>query len=86
MGFPGQEYQSGLPFPSPGDLPYPGIEPMSPALAGRFFTTEPSGKPRSQVYVVNKSVFLWRGGVSVYFLICQMEIILFTLRHVRCEN
>ena len=32
-------------FPSPGDLPYPGIKPMSSALAGRFFTTEPPGKP-----------------------------------------
>ena len=40
-GFPRQEYWSGLPFPSPGDLPDPGIEPMSPALAGGFFTTEP---------------------------------------------
>ena len=45
MGFPGQEYWSGLPFPSPGDLPNPGIEPMSPAVADRFFTTEPPGKP-----------------------------------------
>ena len=36
-----QEYWSGLPFPPPGDLPYPGIEPMSPALAGRFFTSVP---------------------------------------------
>ena len=34
-----------LPFPSPGDLPDPGTEPASPALAGGFFTTEPSGKP-----------------------------------------
>ena len=47
MGFPRQEYWSGLPFPSPGDLPDPGIKSMSPALAGRFFTTEPPGKPRS---------------------------------------
>ena len=42
MGFSGQEYWSGLPFPPPGDLPDSGIEPMSfvsPALAGRFFTT-----------------------------------------------
>ena len=42
-----QEYWRGLPFPTPGDLPDPGIEPMSPAspsLAGRFFTTEPAGK------------------------------------------
>ena len=36
---------SGLPFPTPGDLPDPRIEPMSPALTGRFFTTEPPGKP-----------------------------------------
>ena len=40
-----QEYWSGLPFPPPGDLPDPGIEPVSPALAGGFFTTEPPGKP-----------------------------------------
>ena len=45
MGFPGQEYQSGLPFPSPRDLPDPGVKPVSPALAGRFFATEPRGKP-----------------------------------------
>ena len=42
MRFPlRQEYWSGLPFPSPGDLPNPGLEPTSPALAGGFFTTEP---------------------------------------------
>ena len=40
-----QAYWSGLPFPSPGDLPSPGIEPTSPALAVGFFTTEPRGKP-----------------------------------------
>ena len=45
VGFPRQEYWSGLPFPSPGDLSHPGIEPTSPVLAGRFFTTEPPGKP-----------------------------------------
>ena len=45
MGFPGQEYWSGLPFPSPGELPDPGMEPTSPALAGGFFTTEPPEKP-----------------------------------------
>ena len=47
MRFPGQEYWSGLPFPSPGDLPYPGIEPGSPVLAGGFLTTEPPGTPPS---------------------------------------
>ena len=45
MGFPRQEYWSGLSFPSPGNLPDPRIKPMSPALAGGFFTTEPPGKP-----------------------------------------
>ena len=49
MGFSGQEHWTGLPFPSPGGLPDPRMEPaslVSPALAGEFFTTEPSGKPR----------------------------------------
>ena len=45
MRFPRQEYWSGLPFPSPGHLPDPGIEPASLALAGRFFTTERLEKP-----------------------------------------
>ena len=45
MGFPRQECWSGLPFPSPGNLPNPGIDPASPVLADRFFTTEPPGKP-----------------------------------------
>ena len=48
MGLSRQEYWSGLPFSAPGNLPSPGIEPMSPvspALAGRFFNTVPPGKP-----------------------------------------
>ena len=48
MWFPRQEHWSGLPFPPPGDLPDPGIKPVSlvsPALTGRFFPTVPSGKP-----------------------------------------
>ena len=45
MGLSWQEYWSGLPFPPPGDLPDPGIEPMSPAMAGEFFITEQPGKP-----------------------------------------
>ena len=44
MRFGIQEYWSGLSFPSPGDLPNSGIKPMSPALAGRFFASEPPGK------------------------------------------
>ena len=45
MEFSRQEYWGGLPFPTPGDPPDPGIKPTSPALAGRFFTTELPGKP-----------------------------------------
>ena len=44
MRFPRQEYWNGLPFPSLGDIPDPGVKPKSPALAGEFFTTEPPGK------------------------------------------
>ena len=49
MEFSRQGYWSALPFPSPKDLPDPGIEPvslMSPALEGRFFTADPPGIPR----------------------------------------
>ena len=45
MGFSRQEHWSGLPFPSPGDLPDPGIEPRSPALEADALTSEPPGKP-----------------------------------------
>ena len=51
MGFPGQEYWSGVPFPTPGDLSDSGVEPTSlafPALTGRFFTTVLPGKPRKE--------------------------------------
>ena len=45
MGFSKQEYWTRLPFPSPEDFPDPGIKPVYPELSGRFFTTEPPGKP-----------------------------------------
>ena len=47
MGFSRQEYWSGLPFPSPGDLPDPGIEPGSSAFQADALTSEPPGKPNS---------------------------------------
>ena len=55
MVFLRQEYWSQLSLPSPGDLPDPGTEPMSPTLAGEFFTTETSGKPQT-VYTVGPLV------------------------------
>ena len=54
MGFPRQEYWSGLPFPPPGNLPDPGMEhrsPASPELAGGFFTTAPPGKHATDRYI-----------------------------------
>ena len=44
MGFSRQEYWNGLPFPSPGNFPDPGVEPRSPASADSFFTSEPPKK------------------------------------------
>ena len=48
MGFPRQEYWSGLSFPSPGDLPNPGIKPESPESQENFFTTELQGEPQGR--------------------------------------
>ena len=54
MGLPRQEYWSGLLFPSPGDRLHPGIEPVSSALAGGFFTAEPPGKPKAPITCTNE--------------------------------
>ena len=50
MGFSRQEYWSGLPFPSPGYLPNPGIEPRSPALQADALPSEPPGKPKGILF------------------------------------
>ena len=77
MGFPRQEYWSGLPFPSPGDLPYPGIKLVSPALAGTFLTTGPPGKPHSGVEMglaeknfYSLKVFLLLEAFQISFIYC----------------
>ena len=52
LGFPRQECWSGLPFPTPGDLPHPGVEPTSlasPTWVGSLFTTVPPGKPMTSL-------------------------------------
>ena len=57
MGFSRQEYWSGLPFPSPGDLPNPGIEPGSPVLEADALTSEPPGSfARSKFRVPNRVI------------------------------
>ena len=68
MEFSRKEYWRALPFPPPGDLPDLGIEPPSPALAGRFFTTEPPGKPfictHTQSYMYVLFYVLFHYGLS----------------------
>ena len=53
MEFPRQEYWSGWPFPSPGDLPDPGTEPSSPTMADSFFTVQSPGKYTAGTYGVS---------------------------------
>ena len=60
MDFPGQEHWSGLPFPSPGDLPNPGIKPGSPSLQGDSLLSKPPGKPpRNANKVLQKQRGRW---------------------------
>ena len=73
MGFSRQEYWTGLSFPSPGDLPDPGIEPSSPALAGGFFTTESLGKLRTLVGKWIFKVLLVRKGLRRKCVWCDRE-------------
>ena len=63
MGFSRQEYWSGLPFPSPGDLPNPGIEPKSPALQADTLTSGPPGKSCTYMYIFLK--------INLCILICN---------------
>ena len=71
IGFFKQEYWSGLPFPSPGDLPGPGIEPTSPTLTGRFFTTESLGK---SLFSLKWHQSLLKKGLFFFFFWGWVEI------------
>ena len=62
MGFSREEYWNGLPFPPPGDLPDPEIEPGSPVMAGRFFSAVLSEKP---IYYENSMVIFFFFGRPV---------------------
>ena len=67
-----QEYSGRLPFPSPGDLSVIRIKPASPALAGRFFTTEPPGKPKS---IIQSLIKQETKPIFTYFLIDKIQSI-----------
>ena len=64
--FPRQEYWSGFPFSPPGDLPNPETEPMSSALAGGFFTTEPHGKARPFINICKMDLHFKKVCVAAY--------------------
>ena len=73
-GIPRQEYWSGLPFPTPGDLFNAGIEPESPALAGGFFTTEPSREPLF-VIMLSFSEFLFIFSFREFFILFDLILL-----------
>ena len=77
MGFSRQEYWSGLPFPSPGDLPNPGIEPRFPALQADSLPTELWGKITHKNKFFKVSFFGWRDGNDFSFLFSLLIWILF---------
>ena len=64
MEFLRQEYWSELPFPFPGDIFDPGIKPVSPALAGGFFTIQPPGKPHSTWHIWGLLTISWGSPVA----------------------
>ena len=86
-GFPRQEYCSGLPFPSPGDLPSPGIKPVTPVSAGRFLTSEPPRKPNynfSYNLITSFSVPSPYGGSSAWP--CYIKHLLEMLEKPKCRQ
>ena len=69
MGFSRQEYWSGLPFPSPGDLPDPGIKPRSPAFQADALISEAPGKPLALIHIklkAKKNEMLFDIGMLCY--------------------
>ena len=76
-GFSRQEYWSGVPFPSPGDLPHPGIKPRSPALQADSLTTEIWGKPSLHIIaytpIQNKKFFLKKNNMVWNILLLQLS-------------
>ena len=81
-GFSWQEYWSGLQFLSPGDLPNPGIKPMSPtspALLGGFFTTAPPGKPLIRIhFILIQQFYRWTWRLTFFaplHALCKIYII-----------
>ena len=84
MEFSRQEYWSGFSFPSPGNLPDPGIKPWSPALQADSLQSEPPGKPKIN-YIADKVLngyldqkWVYQFQKSSLFFIAIMKVFLFT--------
>ena len=80
MELPQQEYWNGVPFPSPGDFHDPGIEPktlVSPALAGRFFTTAPPGKSHLMQNLISLIQLSSCLGCPIWFSSLRTEGVIF---------
>ena len=77
MAFPKQEYWSRLPFPLPRHLPDPGVKLTSPALAGRFFTTEPTIRETSLVFQASISSLLMQVIIILLWILNSPIFILF---------
>ena len=73
MRFSRQEYWSGLPFLFPGDLLDPGVEPASPVLAGRLFTTEAPGKPQVFCISLPYLIFTELCGLGIFMPMVQLR-------------
>ena len=91
MEFPRQEHWSGLLFPAPGDLPNPGIEAVSPALAGVFLATEPPRKPialwsRALTYHSLLLHHFYKKFITVYFISASSLCANKTFLSYRCNK
>ena len=81
MEFCRQEYWSGLPFPSPGDLPDPGIEAVSPALQADSLPAEPSARGSRVRYILASYLFHF-GHMLLLFLFFNIDYILFAVCYI----
>ena len=72
MGFSRQEYWSGLPFPSPGDLPDPGIETRSPTLQADALPSEPPGKPKNVDHFILKLPLGFQDAISSCLILSSL--------------
>ena len=89
MGFSRQEYWSGLPFPSSGDLPDTGIKPRSPTLQGDSLSSEPPGKPQNLLSFMNLQIVivfdnLFSLGQEKYFIILIFILIFNGCLYLTC--